>query len=287
MTLTFHACFSHLVFRAFTDSLNCIADSVEMYLRQNLEDNNIKILPFTTAVVVTYMDGKIIHPHCDQQYSSNGEFLESQNSQERDTATVILVIGDTRNLNFDLWCYENTAQKEVEHWGCIELAHGSLFILDPRTEKPEFRHGLEKYGRTFFKHSCKGIKEKKAGMSIGIVFRATIHLAEVHCNTGLVVLDDKLNLKMMGVKEEREKKKKTNKEIEEEKKMFQERNEILKHYMAGKTHPMNMKAKKNQRKGIDEPKVRKLWEKCRVAYLSMRRIEEEEEEDGDDKERGV
>ena len=124
-------------------------------------------------------------------------------------------------------------------------------------------------------------------MSIGIVFRATIHLAEVHCNTGLVVLDDKLNLKMMGVKEEREKKKKTNKEIEEEKKMFQERNEILKHYMACKTHPMNMKAKTNQRKGIDEPKVRKLWEKCRVAYLSMRRIEEEEEEDGDDKERGV
>ncbi len=93
MLLTFHVCFSQLVvFCAFPDLLNCIADCVEMYLRQNLGNSWIKIAPFTTAVVVTYMDKMILKPHCDQLYSTDGEFLESCNSQERDTATVILVI---------------------------------------------------------------------------------------------------------------------------------------------------------------------------------------------------
>ena len=45
----------------------------------------------------------MIHPHCDQQYSPDGKFLDSQNSQEEDTATVILVISDSRYLDFKLY----------------------------------------------------------------------------------------------------------------------------------------------------------------------------------------
>ena len=81
--------------------------------------------------------------------------------------------------------------------------------------------------------------------------------------------------------------KKKKKDIEEERKMFEKRDEILKHYMAGEVHPMNKNCKKNWRKRIDEPKIRRLWTTCRATHFSMRRIEEEEEEKGDCKGRGV
>ncbi len=77
------------------------------------------------------MDGKIIQPHCDQRYSPDGEFLQNQNSQAQNTPTAILVIGDTRQLSFDLYCYKGTEQKFIMKWGEFHLTHGSLFILDP------------------------------------------------------------------------------------------------------------------------------------------------------------
>jgi hypothetical protein len=64
-----------------------------MFLKQNLDNSNIKLQPLTTSVVVTYMGKMMIQPHCDQRYSPDSNFLDCQNSQEEDTATVILVIG--------------------------------------------------------------------------------------------------------------------------------------------------------------------------------------------------
>lgn len=166
-----------------------------MYLRQNLVSNEIKILPFTSAVVVTYMGEMMIQPHCDQRYSPDGAFIDNQNSQERDTATVILVIGDSRCLEFELYQQKNSKQQKVtpKVGGHFDLKHGSLFILHPSDEKPSVRPSLEEYSRTFFKHSCKGVKEGEGEMSIGIAFRTTKHLVEVQSDTGCVVLNDNLD----------------------------------------------------------------------------------------------
>ena len=254
---------SHLVFREFPDSLVSIAESVEMYLRQHLPYKSIQILPFTTAVIVTYMDGKIIQPHCDQRYTPDGEFLQSQNSQAQNTPTAILVIGDNRRLSFDLYCYKGAEQKFIMNWGEFELTHGSLFILDPSDEQPTIRHGLEQYGKTFFKHKCNGVSKEDKKMSIGIVFRSTIHLTEVQEDCGLVVLDKNNELKMIGNKGKKiEWKAKTKDEIVQETLMFEERNEILINYFAGKVHPKNKKSKANQRI-LDKEMFECLWKKCR------------------------
>jgi hypothetical protein len=227
------------------------------------------------------MDKMSLKPHCDQLYSADGEFLESSNSQERDTATVILVIGDSRNLNYDMHYHEGRNKHKVQglgDWNGFELIHGDLFVLDTSDEQPQFRHNFESYGRTFFKHSSKGIEEKKAGMSIGIVFRATTHLAEVQRDTGLVVLDRNCNLQMVGVKDGKGKKKDEITKTKE-RKMFEKSREMLVAYMAGETHPMNKKSRKNHRKSIDETKVRRFWKKCKDIYFLMSRMEEEAEEE--------
>lgn len=134
---------------------------------------------------------------------------------------------------------------------------------------PAIRPGPEEHGRTFFKHSCDGVSKKEDRLSIGIVFCATSHLAEVHRDTGLIVLDENLDLKMLGMKEKKDKKKtKTKKDIAKERKLVEEREEFLVDYFKGKVHPMDSKSKENQKKEIDKPKSIRLWEKCRDTYFT-------------------
>ena len=71
-------------------------------------------------------------------------------------------------------------------------------------------------------------------MSIGIVFRSTMHSTEVQKDSGLVVLDENNELKMFGNNEKRiEKKAKTQDEVEKEMLMFKKRNDLLIDYFAG------------------------------------------------------
>jgi hypothetical protein len=239
-----------------------------MYLRQNLVSNEIKILPFTSAVVVTYMGEMMIQPHCDQRYSPDGAFIDNQNSQERDTATVILVIGDSRCLEFELYQQRISKQQKVtpKVGGHFDLKHGSLFILHPSDETPSVRHSLEEYSRTFFKHSCKGVKGGEGEMSIGIAFRTTKHLVEVQSDTGCVVLNDNLDMNIIGI--EINEKKKTNMEKEEERKIILERNQMIECYWSGDFNPKNIKSKvENKRKEVDELNIQRLWKKCRNTHF--------------------
>ena len=241
---------------------------METFLQQNLQNSNIKLLPFTSVVVVTYIGEMMIHPHCDQRYSPDGVFLDSQNSQEEDTATVILVIGDTRCLEFDLYHHSSGKQEKVKPTvgGHFYFKHGSLFILHPRDEKPTIRYGLQEYGRTFFKHSCKGVKRMENGMSIGIVFRSTKHLAEVQSNTGCIVLNNNLDMNMIGI--ETDKKMKTRRKKEEERKANLERDQVIECYWSGKVHPKNIKSKKEKyQKEVDEANMKRLWKKCKETHF--------------------
>ena len=82
----------------------------------------------------------MIQPHCDQRFLPDGVFIDSQNSQELDTATVILVIGDSCCLEFELY-QQTLKQQKVKPFvgGHFDLKHGSLFILHPSDEKPSVR----------------------------------------------------------------------------------------------------------------------------------------------------
>jgi hypothetical protein len=122
--------------------------------------------------------------------------------------------------------------------GHFDFKHGLLFILHHRDEKPTIRDGLEEYGRTFFKHSCNGVKRMENGMSIGIAFRSTKHLAEVQSNTGCIVLNNNLDMNTIGI--EIDKKTKTHRKKEEERKANLERDQVIECYWSGKVHSKNI-----------------------------------------------
>lgn len=265
---------SHLVFRAFPESLDIIAKSVESYLHQNLTDDTITLMPFTTAVVAVYLDQKKIQPHCDQQWSATGEFKESQNSQVEGTATVVLVIGAGRGLDFEIYGHYGKKQVKIGIKGRFQLQHGSLFVLDPRDEEPVYRNNIEEHGYTFYKHSSDGVEGRKLEMSIGIVFRTTNHLVEVYRDTGLVVLDkDSLEMNMFRIDKEMKatkivKKPKSKRDVKKELMMFAQRNTMLEMYMKGEVHRLNKRAAKHQRITV-ETHFRDLWEKCKKEYLPI------------------
>jgi hypothetical protein len=64
------------------------------------------------------------------------------------------------------------------------LADGSLFVLHPQDEIPLVRSFSNNNKLSFVNHSCKGVKENQ--ISLGIVFRSTMHLCEVNKKTGYV-----------------------------------------------------------------------------------------------------
>jgi hypothetical protein len=155
------------------------------------------------------------------------------------------VIGDTRCLEFELY-HQTSIQEKVKPkvGGHFNFKHGSLFILHPRDEKPTIRYGLEKYGRRFFKHSCKGVKNIKNGLSIGIAFRTTKHLAEVNSDTGCVVLNNNLDINIIGIGSE--KKMKTDSKKEAERKESLKRDKAIESYWSGQ-------------KEVDELHIKSLW----------------------------
>ena len=129
-------------------------------------------------------------------------------------------------------------------WGHFNFKHGSLFILHPRDEQPTIRYGLEKYGRRFFKHSCKGVKNIKNGLSIGIAFRTTKYLAEVNSDTGCVILNNNLDINIIGIGSE--KKMKTDSKKEAERKESLKRDKAIESYWSGQ-------------KEVDELHIKSLW----------------------------
>jgi hypothetical protein len=140
--------------------------------------------------------------------------------------------------------------------GHFNFKHGSLFILHPRDEKPTIRYGLEKYGSRFFKHSCKGVKNIKNGLSIGIAFRTTKHLAEVNSDTGCVVLNNTLEINIIGIGSE--KKMKTDSKKEAERKESLKRDKvIIESYWSGQRE-------------VDELHIKSLWKKCKEKHFRSR-----------------
>ena len=67
------------------------------------EADKVDILDKSNSMVsVSYFGKKLIRQHCDQNYDKEGNFIEAANSQKRNTFTVILAVGDLRELEFVL-----------------------------------------------------------------------------------------------------------------------------------------------------------------------------------------
>lgn len=128
--------------------------------------------------------------HRDQQYSADGKFMHNSNSQKENSFTCILTVGDSRELEFALFCHEkdeNTKCKRVKRLGefakRFKLSHGSLFILHFDDEKPLIRELYEDMSTSFFKHGNVMFGGQNE-MSIALVYRVTSQSISVYKNTG-------------------------------------------------------------------------------------------------------
>ena len=137
--------------------------------------------------------------HRDQWWSCGDQFMKSMNSQEQDSATCILTLGDTQDLLFQ--CYKNNdtgnrtgpimIDEEVSSHK-FHFNHGSLFILHPRDKITMLRTIFDEYYSTYFKH--RNIFLGKDIISIGLAFRTTFRTVNVNAEPGKFVLEttDKL-----------------------------------------------------------------------------------------------
>ena len=188
-----------LVFRDFTPQIEYISQSIEKEVtKQFSHDETVNTnVELNNMEIVTYYDDKQIKYHRDQRFNRNGEFLEKENAQKKHTVTCILVVGDDRDLEFQL--FRNKTKNDIRRGNVkiidsdskvvFHLKHGDLFFLHPEDERDQIRRAYPNSFNhlTFFKHMCKGLK-KQVGMSHGLVFRCCVHENEVDVQTGRLVM---------------------------------------------------------------------------------------------------
>ena len=171
------------------------------YLQQYMTDNSMKKYhdsdPFNTLVLLIYTQNKLFPSHRDQIYSKSGEFCTHLNSQQKNSPTYTLTIGDTRILTMQLVRHPTTTIEKRRGMIPIqgpntkitfELRHGDLFILSPEDEKPALRPYFESEYPTFWHHSVSSPFPHSGHMSLGMVFRNCTQHRLVDRVTGQVIL---------------------------------------------------------------------------------------------------
>jgi hypothetical protein len=189
---------SQFVVKAFNEDIQLVGSAIHKFLLENQKDHkDVTIKELNSMVFLAYTQKTAINWHTDQRYSSNGSFMESQNSQEENTFVCVLTIGDTRKLNMRcVRCCRRGESRDVgdppvgpipveaQHsFHAVLLPNGSLFLLHPKDEVPFLRENFDSESFTFFQHCA--VYSSKDGLSIALVFRTTSHTVSVLKNTGL------------------------------------------------------------------------------------------------------
>ena len=190
--------------REFDEDMNTLCNVALRYVKQ--QDPTALVEHFNSFVFLAYYDktgcGKQVQQlgfHRDQRWSTKGEFMTSQNSQKRGTATCILTLGDERTLHMQ--CYKDNDGKDCR--GSIPVKkpasvhsfvqrHGSMFYLDPRDEESVMRSHFDLHALTYFKHG--GVRFGGRGkLSVGFGLRAVTRTCLVDKITGRLVVEKSLS----------------------------------------------------------------------------------------------
>ena len=168
--------------------METVACAVRKYLIENCDDPTIDLShEFNSIATIAYWGKKQIRPHRDQLFDDNGNFRHAQNSQKQYSPTVILAVGDTRQLKFQLMRRHKDKVKGVTK--TFELAHGTLFMLHPSDEATRVREWSGETKPSFWQHFSSGLHGTD-GMTLGLVLRSVTHEKEVYKDTGMLVLSE-------------------------------------------------------------------------------------------------
>ena len=115
---------------------------------------------------------KMLGYHTDNVYSANGKFLRNKNSQAEDTPTIVLTIGNPRDLVVQKQKHTYCKETKRKRWKetmkqNINLRHNSLFVLQSCDEKP-FKVKMDKFR---WRHGVPNYHQKNH-LSVALVFRS-------------------------------------------------------------------------------------------------------------------
>ena len=147
---------------------------------------------FTNALAKTYYGFKDLKGrrfskktglHADVTYDEKGN-PKPNNTQKPNTLTAVVNVGDTKILKFQRF---KVGEKKPIPNSEIQLyqPNGSVFMLDPRDEKPMKRAEHEDF-LSFWKHSAE-LVDKENGIAVAICFRVGNYNVPINPTTNKLI----------------------------------------------------------------------------------------------------
>ena len=206
----------HHIVRPFSPLLSEISDRVfgivkELFIKGYIPSGMV-LKKFNSCVVLVYYNKSLVSYksevqlplHRDCTYGPGGTLNAKQNSQEINTGTYVVTLGDSRSMRWMLTDgTPNNPFRDVD-LDPVELRHGSLFVLHSHDEIPSVRHRYKDISASlsYFKHGGVRHGGRTSGVSVALVYRTTNQFRQINQN-GLVhqvtndpkwdVLDKKLD----------------------------------------------------------------------------------------------
>lgn len=168
--------------RPFTESMDIISKYLLHTIRNHpkyKDDSNIVKELTNHHTHLTYFHKRMqmnedmqLAYHNDILNTDDGEYIDSDNTQQMDSPTYSITVGDDRVLTFKEWRVgvgkEGASSKEKEQQ--IVLRDGDLFILHPSDEKMMKRSG-KKYPTKWKHGNVKTKKNQSDYLSFSLIFR--------------------------------------------------------------------------------------------------------------------
>lgn len=187
-------CIRHATVIPFSEKMKQLAKDVYNFVTEVYKDDStcLDISEFNTCTILLYYGDASLAPHRDQLYRTDGSLDPGRNSQEVNSPTVVLSLGDPRIMNFFL-CTDGRGgndSMDAIKVDSIELDHDSMFVLHPCDEKPRLRAIFHKLQHlvTYFKHG--GVRHKPGdGFSAAFAFRK-VNCFKKYFPDGLIYYDE-------------------------------------------------------------------------------------------------
>jgi len=185
-----------------TKSFNYYLEKMATFLHKLLINNREKwnlqtvnlMYMFNHVIKLLYATGADIKKiaslalHCDIDSDHDGIYIQSTNAQMENTVTVIVVVGDSRNLVWERQVLTTTPSGRKK-WvtdktfnAIMVLNNISILIVNPLDEKATANNDIGLVVR--YRHG--GVKVKGSQLSVGFVFRVVRSWAVYDCNDELL-----------------------------------------------------------------------------------------------------
>ena len=176
----------NFVTKPFTYYLHMLSKTIHALLVERQEELNLEGLdlstPFNHCTALLYYAGPTLKPlsympfHCDVTYNHKGKYVTSLNEQVENTPSVIISLGDDRQLHWQRQMLKTNNKTGRLKWydvsmsdfsRTINLYDKSIYVVNTLDEKPI----IDPMSSCFIRYQHGNVNVRKESMSCGLVLR--------------------------------------------------------------------------------------------------------------------